>query len=202
MGRTPQVGTPAGMRELNQRAVLDRLRAYGPATRPQVAKDTGLSKPTVGQALLDLERRKLVREIGRTSTGPGRSAVVYEENPAAGFVLGVDIGGERIRLEVADLAGTVVSRVDERNRCRSARSLVQLVRELADQTVAAADIGFGDVVAKVVGSPGCPTRVPVRSATPRTYPAGAGAACWRSSATPSALAWSWRTTPTWPRSAS
>jgi predicted NBD/HSP70 family sugar kinase len=156
VGRTPQVGTPAGMRELNQRAVLDRLRASGPATRPQVAKDTGLSKPTVGQALLDLERRKLVREIGRTSTGPGRSAVVYEENPAAGFVLGVDIGAERIRLEVADLAGTVVSRVDERNRCRSARSLVLMVRELADQTVAAAGIGFGDVVAKVVGSPGVP----------------------------------------------
>jgi len=156
VGRTPQVGTPAGMRELNQRAVLDRLRDHGPATRPQVAKDTGLSKPTVGQALLDLERRELVREIGRTSTGPGRSAVVYEENPAAGFVLGVDIGGERIRLEVADLAGTVVSRVDERNRCRSARSLVQMVRELADQTVAAAGITFGEVVAKVVGSPGVP----------------------------------------------
>jgi predicted NBD/HSP70 family sugar kinase len=156
VGRTPQVGTPAGMRELNQRAVLDRLRSYGPATRPQVAKDTGLSKPTVGQALLDLERRQLVREIGRTSTGPGRSAVVYEENPAAGHVLGVDIGRERIRLEVADLAGTVVSRVDERNRCRSARSLVLMVRELAEQTIAAAGIGFGDVVAKVVGSPGVP----------------------------------------------
>jgi predicted NBD/HSP70 family sugar kinase len=154
VGRTPQVGTPAGMRELNQRAVLDRLRLYGPATRPQVAKDTGLSKPTVGQALLDLERRHLVREIGRTSTGPGRSAVVYEENPSAGHVLGVDIGRERLRVEVADLAGTIVSRVDERNRSRSARSLVQLVRELAEQTVGAAGIGFGDVVAKVVGSPG------------------------------------------------
>lgn len=139
------------MRELNQRAVLDLLRRSGPATRPQVAKDTGLSKPTVGQALLDLERRHLVREVGRTSAGPGRSAVVYEVNPAAGHVLGVDIGRERIRLEVADLAGTVVSRVDERNRCRSARSLVQLVRDLTQEIV-----GSTDVVAKVVGSPGVP----------------------------------------------
>jgi predicted NBD/HSP70 family sugar kinase len=156
VGTTPQVGTPAGMRELNQRAVLARLRAAGPATRPQVAKDTGLSKPTVGQALLDLERRQLVREIGRTSTGPGRSAVVYEENPAAGFVLGVDIGRERIRLAVADLSGAIVSRVDERNRCRSARSLVLMVRELSEQTIAAAGIGLSDVVSKVVGSPGVP----------------------------------------------
>ncbi|ONI85418.1 sugar kinase [Actinosynnema sp. ALI-1.44] len=144
------------MRELNQRAVLDRLRTAGPATRPLLARDTGLSKPTVGQALLDLERRHLVREVGRTSTGPGRSAVVYGENPAAGFVLGVDVGRERLRLAVADLSGAVVSRVDERNRCRSARSLVNLLRELGEHTVSAAGISPAEVVAKVVGSPGVP----------------------------------------------
>ncbi|WP_173140727.1 ROK family transcriptional regulator [Kibdelosporangium persicum] len=146
------------MRELNQRAVLARLRTAGPATRPQVAKDTGLSKPTVGQALLDLERRQLVREIGRTSTGPGRSAVVYGENPAAGFVLGIDIGRERLRLAVADLSGAIVSRVDERNRCRSARGLVRLVGDLGERTVAEAGISPADVVAKVVGSPGVPDK--------------------------------------------
>ncbi|ALG13337.1 ROK family transcriptional regulator [Kibdelosporangium phytohabitans] len=144
------------MRELNQRAVLNRLRFAGPATRPLLARDTGLSKPTVGQALLDLERRQLVREIGRTSTGPGRSAVVYGENPAAGFVLGVDVGRERLRLAVADLSGAVVSRVDERNRCRSARSLVNLLKELGEHTVSAAGISQGEVVAKVIGSPGVP----------------------------------------------
>ena len=144
------------MRELNQRAVLNRLRAGGPATRPQVAKDTGLSKPTVGQALADLEERGLVRAAGRHSAGPGRSAVLYEANPAAGHVLGVDIGRERIRLAVADLAGTMVSRLDERNRCRSATSLVRTVRELAAHTVRTAGLTRGDVVATVVGSPGVP----------------------------------------------
>jgi hypothetical protein len=50
-GRTaPQAGTPASMRALNQRLVLDRLREHGEATRPEIASKTGLSKPTVGQA--------------------------------------------------------------------------------------------------------------------------------------------------------
>jgi predicted NBD/HSP70 family sugar kinase len=142
------------MRVLNQRAVLDRLRRSGAATRPQIAKDTGLSKPTVGQALLDLERHDLVRPIGRTTAGPGRSAVVYEPNPAAGYVLGVDIGRERIRAAVADLGGSVVARVDERNRSRSAASLVRTVTELAARTVADAGIALADVVVKVIGSPG------------------------------------------------
>ncbi|WP_414675428.1 ROK family transcriptional regulator [Lentzea sp.] len=142
------------MRVLNQRAVLDRLRRLGAATRPQVAKDTGLSKPTVGQALADLERHGLVRPTGRTTTGPGRSAVVYEPNPAAGYVLGVDIGRERIRVAVADLGGAVVARVDERNRCRSAASLVRTVTDLATRTVADAGLALTDVVVKVIGSPG------------------------------------------------
>jgi predicted NBD/HSP70 family sugar kinase len=142
------------MRVLNQRAVLDRLRRLGAATRPQIAKDTGLSKPTVGQALVDLERHDLVRPIGRTTAGPGRSAVVYEPNPAAGYVLGIDIGRERIRAAVADLGGAVVARVDERNRSRSASSLVRTVTELAARTAADAGIAPADVVVKVIGSPG------------------------------------------------
>lgn len=142
------------MRVLNQRAVLDRLRRLGAATRPQIAKDTGLSKPTVGQALLDLERHDLVRPIGRTTAGPGRSAVVYEPNPTAGYVLGLDIGRERIRAAVADLGGSVVARVDERNRSRSAAALLRTVTELASRTVADAGITLADVVVKVIGSPG------------------------------------------------
>nr|WP_162470711.1 ROK family protein [Saccharothrix deserti] len=154
--KSPQVGTPAGMRVLNQRAVLDRLRAGGPATRPQIAKDTGLSKPTVGQALLDLERHGLVRPIGRTTAGPGRSAMVYEPNAAAGHVLGIDIGRQRIRVAVADLAGSVIARVDERNRCRSASALVRTVRDLAERTVSDAGLSLADLVVKVVGTPGVP----------------------------------------------
>lgn len=150
------MGTPAGMRVLNQRAVLDRLRRDGPATRPQLAKDTGLSKPTVGQALVDLEQHGLVRAIGRTTSGPGRSAMVYEPNPAAGHVLGIDIGRHRIRVAVADLAGSVIARVDERNRCRSAPALVRTVRDLAQRTAADAGLAMSDLVAKVVGTPGVP----------------------------------------------
>ncbi|HEX3778869.1 MAG TPA: ROK family protein [Pseudonocardiaceae bacterium] len=146
------------MRELNQRAVLDRLRDVGAATRPQIAKDTGLSKPTVGQALLDLEQRNLVRTVGRSFAGQGRSAVVYEANPAAGHVLGIDIGRERIRVAVADLAGHVVAKLDERNRCRSATALVRTVRDCADRALSEAGLRLDDVVTTVVGTPGVPDR--------------------------------------------
>lgn len=152
----PLVGTPANMRQLNQRVVLERLRGGGPATRPKIAADTGLSKPTVGQALLDLEQDGLVRTAGRSIAGQGRSAVVYEVDPSAGHVLAVDIGRRHIRFAVADLAGEVVTRLDERNRARSARALVRMVREGADRAVATAGLSADDIVSTVVGSPGVP----------------------------------------------
>jgi predicted NBD/HSP70 family sugar kinase len=144
------------MRELNQRAVLDRLRDFGAATRPQIAKDTGLSKPTVGQALLDLEQAKLVHTVGRSFAGQGRSAVLYEANPAAGHVLGIDIGGERIRVAVADLAGSVVAKLDERHRARSASALVRSVRTFTDRALDVAGLRLDEVVTTVVGTSGVP----------------------------------------------
>lgn len=162
-----EVGTPASMRELNQRAVLERLRGGGPATRPRIAADTGLSKPTVGQALLDLEQHGLVRTAGRTISGPGRSAVVYEVDPAAGHVLGIDIGRGLIRVAVADLSGEVVARLDAPNKARSARAVLQAVRSSAEDAVARAGLALGDVVSTVVGTPGVPDH---RSATLRQAP--------------------------------
>lgn len=157
MGRIgPQVGTPANMRALNQRLVLDRLRTHGEATRPRIAADTGLSKPTVGQALLDLEEHGLVRTTGRSLAGPGRAAVVYRAAPDAGHVVGVDIGRRAIRIAVADLEGSIVARLDEPNRCRSASALVRTVRASAGRAVAAAGLNPREVVATVVGTPGVP----------------------------------------------
>ncbi|WP_438938483.1 ROK family protein [Amycolatopsis orientalis] len=142
------------MRKINQRAVLDLLRRSGPATRPQVAKDTGLSKPTVSQALLALEAAGLARATGHTSTGTGRSAVLYEADPTAGYVLGVDIGREHLRVAVSDLGHTVVARRDERNTSRSGTALVSAVGALAAATVREAGLSQADIVVRVLGSPG------------------------------------------------
>ncbi|WP_410639027.1 helix-turn-helix domain-containing protein [Amycolatopsis sp. lyj-346] len=80
------------MRAPNQRLVLDRLRAHGEATRPRIAADTGLSKPTVGQAPLDLEQHGLVRTTGRRRLfgGPGGEAPAQGEAPTGGLTSIVD----------------------------------------------------------------------------------------------------------------
>src|ERR1700710_2507896 len=156
-GRTaPQAVTPASMRALTQRLVLNRLREHGEASRPEIAIKAGLSKPTVGQALLDLEQHGLVRAIGRRADRPGRAAVVYRTAPDAGYIVGVDVGRRVVHVAVADLDGTVVARVEPSNRSRSRTMLLRTVNESIEHAVREAGLAATDIVVTVLGTPGIP----------------------------------------------
>jgi predicted NBD/HSP70 family sugar kinase len=149
-----QGGTPRLLRAINTRALLEALRRAGPSSRPQLARIAGLSKPTVSQALGDLERAGLVRLAGPASPSVGRTAMLYEADPTAGYVVGIDIGRAWIRIAAADLSGEIVTRRDERNRERSATALVRTVSAVAHDVVAAAGLTWDQVAHTVVGGPG------------------------------------------------
>src|SRR3954449_9544771 len=147
-------GTPALLRTLNQGALMQQLRDRGPVSRAQLARDTGLSKPTVSQALAELETAGLVRSVGLAAPSRGRTALLYEPDPTAGYVVGIDIGRAWIRVAVADLAGTILARSDTPNRARTAAAVVRTVAREARAAVKHAGVGWRRVVHTVVGSPG------------------------------------------------
>jgi predicted NBD/HSP70 family sugar kinase len=153
MERATRPGTPRLLRAINERALLEQMRRTGPVSRAQLARDSGLSKPTVSQALTNLERAGLVRALGLRAAPRGRAPILYETDPGAAHVLAIDIGRAWIRVAVADLAGTVIHRRDERNRAGSADALVRTVHELADAATGAQQL-TAPVIHTVVGSPG------------------------------------------------
>ncbi|MEU5028925.1 ROK family transcriptional regulator [Streptomyces milbemycinicus] len=143
------------LRSNNERLLLARLRAEGPASRAQLARETGLSKPTVSSALAALEEAGLVREAGRQAPPErGRVAVLYEPDPTAGYVLGLDIGRAWLRVAAADLDGTVVARAEVRNRGRSAAAMADLTVTAARRVIADAGVDPALVAHTVVGVPG------------------------------------------------
>ena len=147
-------GTPRLLRAHNERALLEWLRSAGPSSRPDLARIAGLSKPTVSQALANLESAGLVRPVGPASPSLGRTAMLYEVDPTAGYVVGIDIGRAWIRVAAADLSGEIVARRDERNRARSGSALVRSVAAVAHEVVEAAGLTWKQVAHTVVGGPG------------------------------------------------
>src|SRR5579872_4160543 len=83
---------PQLIRTMNEQLLLEEVRRSSPVSRPDLARLTGLSKPTVTQSLAGLERDGLVQAAGRRTGVRGPAAVLYELRPDAGFVLGLDVG--------------------------------------------------------------------------------------------------------------
>jgi predicted NBD/HSP70 family sugar kinase len=145
---------PALIRALNEQLLLDHIRSSGPYSRADLARVSGLSKPTVSLALANLERAGLVRLAGQRTGLPGRTALLYEVRPEAGFVLGLDIGLRYLRGAVADLAGGVRARLSVPVHAATVGGRVTELVELADELCARAGITRAAVTQTVVGSPG------------------------------------------------
>ena len=147
-------GTPSLLRAINERTVLECVRRVGPISRAQIARETALSKPTVSQALASLEGAGLVQEAGRSKGGKGPTALLYELNPRAGWVVGIDVGRDWVRAAIADVTGQFVARRDERARVKSSRALITQIGAIAHALAADAGIRWRQVTFATVGSPG------------------------------------------------
>jgi len=155
-----QAARPQLIRALNEQLMLSHIRKLGPCSRADLARLSGLSKPTVSLALVNVERSGLVRIAGQRTGVPGRSARLYEIRPDAGFVLGLDVGHQYLRGALADLTGEVRARASARTRATSVNGRVSELTRLADELCAEAGITRPDVTQTVIGSPGVydPTR--------------------------------------------
>lgn len=153
-GMVTRAGRPQLMRALNERLLLEHIRVAGPLSRAELARVSGLSKPTVALALANLEQDGLVRVAGRRTGFRGPAAVLFEVRPEAGYVLGLDVGREFLRGALADIGGTVRARFSHEAHTASAKERVAELVALADELAAAAGITRSRVTQVVIGSPG------------------------------------------------
>jgi predicted NBD/HSP70 family sugar kinase len=150
MSKRPPAGSPGLLRRLNSAAVLHAVREDGPLSRADLARTTGLSKPTVNAAVeLLLEQGYVQEEEAAGGDRPGRRPRLLRFAGDIGHVLGVDIGANKVLVLVADLAGQVIA--TERRRSDPG-ALLELVEEAAGAALAAA--GVTGLKAVGVGTPG------------------------------------------------
>ncbi|TDB77082.1 ROK family transcriptional regulator [Actinomadura sp. KC216] len=152
---TPVPGTPSLLRAINDRAALEALLDRGPLTRPQISDLTGISKPTASQLLARLEEAGLVVRDGIREGLPGRTAELYRINGAAAHVAGADVTPARIRVSVADLAGTVVGEYTLPTPDRTGVDVVARMAAALDGATAAAGLtraGLGRAVIGIQGA--------------------------------------------------
>jgi predicted NBD/HSP70 family sugar kinase len=145
---------PPLLKDLNERTVLEAIRAGAPISRAEISRRAGISKPTVSLALQSLLQAGLVREAASGGDGPSYGAVFFEPVSEAALVLGLDLGTRFLRGAVCDLAGVVRARQDVEFRVADSAHAIEAIDSLRQTLVEASGLAIELLDGAVVGVPG------------------------------------------------
>ncbi len=145
---------PGLLKRINEREVLETIRAGAPISRAEISRRAGISKPTVSLALQSLVEAGLVREAARGPDGPGYGAVYFEPVAEAAAVLGLDLGARFVRGAVCDLGGAIRARQDVELAVADAEGAIDAIGRLRASLLDASGLDASLVDGVVVGVPG------------------------------------------------
>ncbi|MBO2457434.1 ROK family transcriptional regulator [Actinomadura violacea] len=157
MAEERAVGTPV-LRRLNTAAVLRAVRgcAPEPVRLAELVRLTGLTRPTVGQAVDDLVGAGWLQQHDPAATSPqgGRPAVRVSLRGRAAPVLGLDVGPHTVSTGIDDLAAHRLAAVRLPVGDTGAGRLLGVVDEAVGRALAEAALGADEIAAVVVATPG------------------------------------------------
>ena len=147
------------MRRLNVARVFETVRSNGPITRQLIGEISGLSKPTVNEALDILSKEKLIlltdAKTKSASGRPGPRAQQIVFNNDRKKIVAIDIGGSNIRLLISDLDGNIISTSTASTPLKSGRkAILTKVKEIFESALAENKVKLSDIGSIVAGSPG------------------------------------------------
>lgn len=147
------------MRRLNVARVFETVRTHGPITRQAIGEISGLSKPTVNEALDILHKENLIilsdSKVNKADGRPGPKAQQIFFNKDRAKVLALDIGGSNIRILVSDLEGNILaSLIEPTPKNQGRKEIFYKIKESTTDLLEQNKISMKDIGSIVAGSPG------------------------------------------------
>jgi predicted NBD/HSP70 family sugar kinase len=107
-----RIGQPELLKQINRSRLFDVLKSARTVSRAELARQTGLSRTTVGTLVDELLRVGLVRELGPGDSTGGRPPSLLAYNPQAALALGAVIDPHACTLVATDLDAQVLLRAE------------------------------------------------------------------------------------------
>ncbi len=147
---------PSHLRQSNARTLLRLLRENSPCSKADLVRLSGLSAPTVSSAVTYLESLNLVENLGDGESSGGRPPEMLRFNATHGYVAGVDIGGTRLRMVLADLNGRIVTQwaTQFTEKQRTPKAVCGLIHDGLKMMCQDASTSLKKVLHITVGAPG------------------------------------------------
>jgi len=108
------IGQPQVLKKINIEQLESLIYEKGPLSKPELARLSGLSLPTVNKLVRQLEEEGKVKSIGLMGSGAGRKANVYVANEQLGNYIILYYQNNTIICCLADITGEIIeqSKVD------------------------------------------------------------------------------------------
>ena len=104
--------TVRDMRRANRSVLLTRLYRDGPLSRQELVQTTALSQASVSNLAGELIEEGVVEEAGQVESDGGRPRILLRVAREFGYVVGVDVGETRVRVELFDMSMTARAKTD------------------------------------------------------------------------------------------
>jgi predicted NBD/HSP70 family sugar kinase len=107
----PRGSNQGGLRQFNERVVLQAIRLQGSCPKAEIARLTHLTAQTVQVIIARLEADELVRKLSPVRGKVGQPSVPMALNPDGAFSIGVKIGRRSMDMLLVDFTGQVRERL-------------------------------------------------------------------------------------------
>lgn len=151
MKRSAQKATSKQTKAYNTRLVLRTIYDHDRISRADIARATGLTRPTVSDAVAGLSRRGLVEEVGQGPSAGGKPPILLSVVDDSRHAIGIDLASDEFRGAVVNLRGEIRHRVSLPLDGRDGDVALARVYELIDHLISATGsplLGIG------IGTPG------------------------------------------------
>ena len=158
--------TVRDLRRGNRAAVLQRLYFDGPMSRQALGPATGLSSGSVSNVVAELTADHLLEEAGVVESDGGRPRTLLRVAPASGYLIGVDVGETRVRIELFNVAMEEVARTERllTHEGYDVDLIVRHIKEGVAEVMANSAVDPASLLGVGVGVPGIIERTAPRGA--------------------------------------
>lgn len=97
---------------INTSIIFNYLRDHASAYRAQISRDLGISAPAVSRAIGNLLEDGYVTESEKVQVKTGKKAVQISVNAGRGYIVGVDILADPLKIAISDFAGKIQATIE------------------------------------------------------------------------------------------
>ncbi|MEH7113367.1 ROK family transcriptional regulator [Neobacillus niacini] len=146
----------AEIRTNNKKMVLQCIKNYQPISRAEIAEKLHFSKPTVSLMIDELVRENWVYEkgIGESSSQGGRRPIHLYFNEKAAYVIGVDIGGTKVKIAISNLGGKIICASSFNTRKQLENGLLKQIQKEILEMIQRNQLDKSLILGMGVGVPG------------------------------------------------